>query len=381
MNLRQLATILSLALCVACSKKEAPPGRAVIETYECNRCHNATSFPNVDLDDHCVNCHTAILDGEQDEQHPPDKLARFKKNIVGYPYSPSLNGAKRFNRAWFVDFIQSPHDLRPHLPGSMPALRISETEAETLADFLNVKSSENSEVTRGDATIGRALFESNGCATCHAIGAESFKSSPLPHSVVVKNMRRATVLAPDLRFTKSRMSPEMTRRWLRDPKSVKPDADMPRFELTDDEIDHLVAFLYTSTFTEPERPTLRDPLPLLEREVRYGEVALDVFRKVCWHCHSEPVLLDGLDGGPGNVGGFGYPGKGVNFASYKRITENPYLFEPVDGRPRIVTHMLARHREVAGEKTEYLGMPLGQPPVSMEHIQLVESWIAQGMKR
>jgi hypothetical protein len=44
--------------------------------------------------------------------------------------------------------------------------------------------------------------------------------------------------------------------------------------------------------------------------------------------------------------------------------------------------MLARRLEVRGEiDAEHLGMPLGFPPMSAEHIQLVESWIAQGRPR
>ena len=40
---------------------------------------------------------------------------------------------------------------------------------------------------------------------------------------------------------------------------------------------------------------------------------------------------------------------------------------------------MARHREVEGEPIDGVtGMPLGLPPVPLEDIQLVESWIAQG---
>ena len=40
------------------------------------------------------------------------------------------------------------------------------------------------------------------------------------------------------------------------------------------------------------------------------------------------------------------------------------------------------YAEIAGESTgEVRGMPLGLPPMSLEDIQLVESWIAQGRPR
>jgi hypothetical protein len=44
--------------------------------------------------------------------------------------------------------------------------------------------------------------------------------------------------------------------------------------------------------------------------------------------------------------------------------------------------MLARWAEVAGQPNPKIrGMPLGLPPMSMEDIQLVASWVAQGRPR
>lgn len=43
--------------------------------------------------------------------------------------------------------------------------------------------------------------------------------------------------------------------------------------------------------------------------------------------------------------------------------------------------LLARHDEVGGENGPVRGMPLGYDPLSLEEIQLVESWIAQGRPR
>jgi hypothetical protein len=49
-----------------------------------------------------------------------------------------------------------------------------------------------------------------------------------------------------------------------------------------------------------------------------------------------------------------------------------------DGLPWLVSVLMARHAEVRGHQVEGVrGMPLGLPPMSLEDIQLVESWIAQ----
>jgi hypothetical protein len=50
--------------------------------------------------------------------------------------------------------------------------------------------------------------------------------------------------------------------------------------------------------------------------------------------------------------------------------------------PWLVAAMYARHVEVAGGKVEGVrGMPLGLPPMTLEEIQLVETWISQGRPR
>ena len=52
------------------------------------------------------------------------------------------------------------------------------------------------------------------------------------------------------------------------------------------------------------------------------------------------------------------------------------------GVPRLVKALLARHDEESGAPTgDVRGMPLGYEPLSLDDIQLVETWIAQGRPR
>ena len=48
------------------------------------------------------------------------------------------------------------------------------------------------------------------------------------------------------------------------------------------------------------------------------EVEARVFRRVCWHCHSDPDFARG-DGGPGNHGGFGFDARGIDLSSYEGV--------------------------------------------------------------
>jgi mono/diheme cytochrome c family protein len=83
-----------------------------------------------------------------------------------------------------------------------------------------------------DAGYGRALFSAKGCVACHMYSTIS-NSIPGP------------ILGPNL--TGYRPEPDFTRRWLRDPRAVRPDAQMPNLDLSDAEIEALIVFLSEGT--------------------------------------------------------------------------------------------------------------------------------------
>src|SRR5262249_33648918 len=76
------------------------------------------------------------------------------------------------------------------------------------------------------------------------------------------------------------------------------------------------AYSLTAPLAEPPHAKAPDRLPILTRAVAYDEVSKRVFRRTCWHCHSEPDYAIG-DGGPGNSGGFGFAPRGLNLAAYE----------------------------------------------------------------
>ncbi len=148
----------------------------------------------------------------------------------------------------------------------------------------------------------------------------------------------------------------------------------------------LAAFIADTPLAPGPKPDVPARLPVLERAVTYAEVSTKVFRDTCWHCHAVPDFARG-DGGPGNSGGFGFKPRGLELSSYTGISEGSFddagerrsIFAKLpDGTPRVVAHLMARHSEVAGSVGAVRGMPLGLPPLTLEQIQLVESWVAQG---
>lgn len=174
--------------------------------------------------------------------------------------------------------------------------------------------------------------------------------------------------------------------WLRDPAALKPDTLMPKPALQEAERQDVAAFLLEAPLGPPPPVTTPARLPLLERRVAYEEVEKRVFKRVCWHCHSDPEPVGG-DGGPGNTGGFGFAGVGLDLGSHAAVVRGgrdaagrlDVLAPDASGLPRIVSVMLARHVEAqGGEVPGVRGMPLGLRPMALEDIQLVETWIAQG---
>lgn len=393
---------------VAVGMPKPPSGaQRLLLKFECNRCHDGTGLPAAPRDKHCVSCHQDILQGKFEA--PPEVLKKWQGNLHSLLYVPSLEHlGERLKRSWVEQFLLHPHDLRPGLVASMPRLRMTPWEAHSLAtalvpeERLEVAAIPSSPelVARGQALLGQ-----KGCGTCHRFtqGAP-LVASPIPVPVPPEQLKMALALAPDLSHTRARFQPAALRGFILDPQAVKPGSPMPTLPLTTDEADALVAYLlYAPLDKAKATPTPVPPrLPVLGRRVSWDEVSEKVFKKVCWHCHSTPELALG-DGGPGNTGGFGFPGRGLNVAGYSDIMagslddkgERRSVFLPIDpsakndpksdaknATPRLVAHLLARQSEVAGKPVPgILGMPLGLPPMSPEQIQLVESWIAQGRPR
>jgi hypothetical protein len=197
-----------------------------------------------------------------------------------------------------------------------------------------------------------------GCGLCHRMtGVSPVHPGMLPTGVTVPDMARAIRLAPDLRFTRDRWRAASLVAWLEDPSKVKPDTLMPSMGLGPDEARSIAAYILQTALGPAEARAMPARLAALDRPVTYDEVATRVFRKTCWHCHGEPDFERG-DGGPGNSGGFGFKGRGLNLSDYVS-TFAGYIDDSgqrasafaasSDGTPYIVAAMLARQKEETGE--------------------------------
>jgi len=360
----------------------------LLARFECNRCHEGTGLTPPPMDKQCVGCHQEILTGKMDAK--AETLAAWSANLKSLPVAPSLSAVGlKFRRKWIRDQLLNPVDVRPLLPASMPRLRITEAEAETLASALVAQEAPPETFPDLAITRGAALFAELGCDACHAFGNRPHRPRVI-NAKLGEPTQQALLLAPDLAYTRDRFQSGRLVSWLMNPESVQPKTLMPTFNLTKTQASSLAAYLWYSDISPVDKSPMPVRLPVLKRSVAWEEVFTSVFKTVCWHCHSSSDLARG-DGGVGNTGGFGYAAKGLDLSSYESIRSGS--FGP-DGRRRsvfskdesgtalLVRHMLARRLEVRGQvDEEHLGMPLGFPPMSAVQIQLVESWIAQGRPR
>jgi mono/diheme cytochrome c family protein len=385
------------ALAVACSREEptqevtrpqvapivrAPSARqlALADKLECNRCHHVPSVPAAAVrDKNCFACHQQIHQGAFDAE--PDVLAKWQGRIQSMRYAPSLVVADRLQRAWVKQFLLHPHDVRPGSIAQMPRLAITDAEADELARWLVPV--EDRGVVASDPSLvahGEKLYRDFACARCHRFTGSRVDEAAMHASGRAGN--EAWVLAPDLRFARERVQPGQLASWIENPRGA-----MEKLAgIGPDEARALAAFVATTPLAPLAKVEVPKRLPILEREVPWAEVSAKVFHDTCWHCHAVPDLARG-DGGPGNSGGFGFPGRGLDLSSYTGISqgsvrdgERESIFAKLpDGTPRVIAHLMARHVEAAGGVVDGVrGMPLGLPALTLEQIQLVETWIAQG---
>lgn len=104
-----------------------------------------------------------------------------------------------------------------------------------------VKEQQQAAVEDASAIEGRKLFLANSCVSCHAIrgpsteGAQGVFGPDLTH--LMSRQTLASGAAP--------LSHDTLRAWVRDPQQIKVGCLMPNMQITDKEVDQIVAYLET----------------------------------------------------------------------------------------------------------------------------------------
>jgi len=93
-------------------------------------------------------------------------------------------------------------------------------------------------VEDSQARIGREVFFSTSCVNCHTINGTQARGTFGPD--LTHLMSRETLASGAVPNT-----PDTLRAWIRDPQTLKEGSLMPNMQLTDAELDHIIAYLLT----------------------------------------------------------------------------------------------------------------------------------------
>ncbi len=155
---------------------------------------------------------------------------------------------------------------------------------------------------------GRALMERAGCYGCHELAEhEDWQGN-----------------APRLDGLSQKTHPEWLRAWLREPQRLRPGTWMPDFELDDQEVEALVAFLWT-------RPPIAGPQLEPEESLPPGDPdrGKKLFRESrCISCHT----VEGR--GNGSAPELAGVGSKVSRAWLVTFLRDPHAFQPDTAMPR-----------------------------------------------
>lgn len=409
------ALLLSLLLPLAAA---AHPGRTLMEKAQCTRCHPVSdgALPGIapaPRDFHCVDCHTWIL-GTKGNPSEIEKMRvdfpdwdRYLENIVHFTRLPDLGTLTRKVRPAFVrSFLDGPYDLRPHLDESMIPLRLSAAEKDQVVAYLAALA--GPDVARDEPAgppptpdqiaAGKERLVQRGCFACHVVG-----DAPLIPGLSGDTYRQLGMpgkLAPDLAHVRDRIPRTVLVKYINDPLAVDPHSAMPKQAVFGDDAERIADYLLHGELPAPTGTTEVPEIPILSRTVTYDEVHDKVFGFVCVHCHMHPESNNG-DGGAGNDGGLGYGGVKLNLETYDglkaglvRDGQRTDILASVGGQPPVLLEaLLRRHTEAARDfrpafskrgplgpptDTARPGMPLGLPPLTVEHLALIKTWLAQG---
>ncbi len=361
----------------------AAAGAALLQRFECGRCHDVAKvgLEATPKARNCAGCHAWIARSRYDAvelEEGRERYARwdeYVENVESFLSVPDLGAAARLDPEWIASYLRAPYKVRPAIGESMPRLPVSEGDAEEIAKWITARRPALTGValdasriaTRPESGAGERLYAEMGCANCHTFGGRAAKPG-MPG-------------APDLAHARRRMRRADIAAYIADPRAFGGNPSMPSHGLTAGEAAILRDFVVGAPVEGPEPSRISAeiaPRPLLTRRVEWREVNERIFGAVCVHCHMNPEAEDG-EGGPGNSGGLGYEGVGLDLSSWEGLVAGKILDGKLQERLRL------RHEERAREEAgphappaHAPGMPLGLAPLSAEDLQLLESWIAQG---
>lgn len=171
-------------------------------------------------------------------------------NLVGGNFGPELTriGSKA-NPEWLRHWLQGPANYEPGT--RMPRYRLDDQQINLLSSFLLAKKDAdflaNVHLPPSDATSvarGKRLVTESGCAACHQINGVNPPQNFAPElSRVGSRAVTQLVFVPGMKHT----VPDYIAGKVSDPRAFGPDLKMPKFSLTNQQIEALTTALLAQT--------------------------------------------------------------------------------------------------------------------------------------
>jgi cytochrome c1 len=160
---------------------------------------------------------------------------------------------------WLFRWVRNPKDYNPHT--RMPNFKFTDEQAEAVSAYLWSVGKESGYHPQkgisgnGNAAHGEQLIGQIGCKGCHVVGDD----------VRMRTARGTSYdIAPELTRAGSKLNADWAYEWIKNPRSVNPDARMPNLRLTDQEARDIVAYLMT----------LKDTRTFEQKTINYDDADL-----------------------------------------------------------------------------------------------------------
>jgi hypothetical protein len=203
-------------------------GRWLVEQYNCHGCHyfdhaggRFAQYWSLDAEGR------SVFKGAPTKKVAFDDFdfqAHIEGPVRGHTPPQLLDQGNKTRSDWLFSFLLDPSQrLRPQLKMRMPTFQLADDEANRLnAMFAGIEGQLLGAETSFEpdpqlANLGQELFTRGQCTRCHMFSDTDPKDVP------------ASVVAPNLKLVAGRLQHTWTPRWLADPQSIMPGANMPNY--------------------------------------------------------------------------------------------------------------------------------------------------------
>lgn len=224
----------------------------------------------------CASCH-AVQSATQN----------WASQLVRRNLGPDLTRlGSKVKSSWLVAWLSDPTTYNPDTV--MPHYRLNAQQVAPLAAFLEAKADPNllakvrlSEATTQQIAHGKMLVMERGCAACHVINGIKKPENFAPEQSRLGSKPLAQIaFAPGVPHT----LPDYIADKIRNPRAFAPTLKMPRFKLTDAQIDALTTALLALTDRAQTQPAAFRfvSVPLPQPAGKSAQVISDLR---CFSCH------------------------------------------------------------------------------------------------